>query len=333
MFITLEGPDGAGKTTFADHVEALFPECERLHHGVPTRHPLEELELDIDWYRPGGEKHLLTDRWYWSQYVYGPIYRNFNDYPGALAVHRHVELYCRSRGNLIVLMTLDPNAAHHRATERGEESSAPKDRGFTDQLHAVCAGYEQLFARSSVGTLRVDTGYVGVEAYPRLAQHVIEEAFRAQWNVAELPPQYIGGPSPQALLVGDRRPPGRQSTEHVTPFAPYPDSSGRYLLAALPDPWWQQVGIVNAHDFDEPEKLHTLWDKLGRPPMAALGSEADATLTSLALPHGVAPHPQYWRRFHYWKPELYGTLLQSAALDRERVTSWPIDRPLSPEDA
>lgn len=331
MFITLEGPDGSGKTTLADVLESALSPVDRLHHGVPIKHPLEELELPIQSYWAGGPRNLLTDRWYWSQYIYGPIYRNFNDYPGALATHRHIELFLRSRGNFTALLLPPPEVCLERAQARGEAGSEPKDRGFLEHLRAVHAGYRSVFAETSLESVRIDSTDVDREA---LAALIVRGAAEAEGRVIHLRdfPSYIGPPSPTVLLVTDRPSPGRSAHEHVAPLPPYPDTAGRYLLSALRDPWWRACGLVGTETAGGASvRLGVLWSSLRCPAVVALGPAASAMLDVYSIPHGAVPHPHYWRRFHHWRPELYADLIEAAARDGARMFDWPPNDPIKEE--
>lgn len=68
-FIIVEGPDGAGKTTLAETL--VLHGYTYIKMGVPDCRPYDYWLREL---MQAGDK-TVVDRLYWSELVYGPIYR------------------------------------------------------------------------------------------------------------------------------------------------------------------------------------------------------------------------------------------------------------------
>jgi hypothetical protein len=105
---------------------------------------------------------------------------------------------------------------------------------------------------------------------------------------------------------------------------PVDGNSGEFLLSALPDTFWKNVGIVNANDFEV--NLHDLWLDLNRPRIVVLGRLAEKAImrTEINPKHyDVLPHPQYVRRFHNKDKEIYGQAIEKSAYNNlEKDSPW-----------
>src|SRR5262249_51084323 len=99
-------------------------------------------------------------------------------------------------------------------------------------------------------------------------------ARRAVININRVTAEWIGHPSPAALLVGERFGTWHQASAPVT-FVPYKATSGYFLMQELLHAGLTNVAICNAWRSDgEPERVKELWRALGVPRVVALGREA-----------------------------------------------------------
>lgn len=310
MLIILEGCDGVGKSTLAERLvaslEHLTPtRVELLHRGPITEHPLREYELPLDDYRPGGDRHVICDRWHIGEAIYGPMYRGKSQLTRADRLH--IELFLAGRGALLVLMTQMPNVIRERLKRRGD------DMVTEDQVDEIAARYLDVSYEACMPVVHArgcsDDVVLGI-----IGEANAHEVFTETLNRF---PTYVGPIRPHFLILGERRN-ERKSEGHSSAFVPYPGTSGRYLLDALPTHVAWACGIANAME----EDVHALWQTLGEPRVLTLGNEAHRELLQLEMEHGAAPHPQYVRRFHHRQQVAYGRTLANALLHQEDMTSW-----------
>lgn len=313
-FIALEGVDGAGKSTLGDAVEAelnrQFPgePVKRLHSSQLTRDPIDEYALDFEDYRPGSGTHIIADRLHWGELIYGPLYRD----ESALTVpaFRWVELFLKARGATVWHVTAGLETVQNRLRVRGED--------YLESHHVKHVWRE--FSNVATSSLLHGGDAVTDQRDPEtLAERVVAQATWVENRAAPVfRPEYIGRHLPSVLLVGDVK---GNSEPGVTaaPFIARGQSSGKFLLEALPDLWWHGVGLVNANETDLRELRESLFD----PPIIALGVNASFQLKKLDMAHSVVPHPQKIRRFHYSEMKAYGALIRQVSIEGGRKTTWP----------
>jgi thymidylate kinase len=313
LFIILEGIDGGGKSTVAEKLVAALEErgyeVDLLHRGVPERNVLEEYQLDVEDYRPGGRRAIVADRWHWGDIVYGELYRGSSYLGGPEGGgFRYVELFLKSRGAVSVLVQNEPDEILRRLQERGEDYLQLKD------IDHVLARYRQV--ASSSPTHVVTTDAPEVDWLMKYAEF---------WSTAAKDlapfPTYIGSRTPRVLLVADRRSdPDGPSMTAMRP-SPTMHGSGAYLLEALPRALWGEVGICNGN---EEEDLHALLDVLAGPPVVALGHEASKALRKAGITEFAAvPHPAKVNRFHHDEKIGYGQLIKDIIGSDRKEYSWP----------
>lgn len=316
MLIVVEGCDGTGKTTLVDLLEQriiknfAYAEVVKLHYGVPERHPLEEYELDLQDYRPGTGRHLLIDRLHWGEAIYGPIYRGKSKL--GYAGMRHIDMFLRSVGGVIIWLDLPVGELRRRLTKRGE------DYLKSDDVEKVCDMYLEQFQESIADRAHFSQPCDQVDADDILAYAQCQE--RKTYELADEFPTYIGPTNPRYLLLGDtRNHPTEQ--EHRLAFVPYENTSGRFLLEALSPTFLQECGIANACE----EDLTELTMRLHEPRVVALGTNAHKACVEHDLRHSWLPHPQYVRRFHHLKQTQYGDMIIRAATSKHDCDwhEWP----------
>lgn len=299
MLILVEGADGSGKTTLCDKLAGeIDGMVHRLHRGRLTRHPLEEYELDLDWYTPGQGEHVICDRWHVGEAVYGPKYRGRSEMDSTMMLH--IELFLRSRGALLVHMY---GEAELLASRLDADEWVKRD-----EINDLQRRYMMVHGESVLPWFEWHVGRVDEKQH---LERLMIAAVRAEDAAIETQiPTYVGPPTPQWLLVGEER----NDPRYRSAFVPYRATSGHYLLNCLPEEWRHDVGILNA--LEQPDFWKT-WHELGGPTVVALGRKAQRVVENAKIAHGAVPHPQFVRRFHNKERKWYGRLLDSAAIWQE----------------
>jgi thymidylate kinase len=311
MLIIVEGPDGAGKSSF---VEQLNRELDsrnetrrrfQFHARPPKSHPLDEYVKPLLHIHPM-RQIAICDRWHWGEVVYPSVLRRKTQMDAG--VLRYIEMFLRTRGAIIVHLNTSLEMLTDRIMTRGD------DFVHVRQLPQLRTEYQLVHERSLVPVL-------GKNPTPSLT---IAAAAQAAHVMMDLTPftTYVGPRFPRVLLVGDKR-----STTEVTfapAFMPYPATSGHFLMTALMNAnigrdAWMNIGLANANDVDDITKLY---DILGRPRVIALGRNAAHTLHRNTIPHSLVPHPQFVRRFYHREAAAYGRMVRAATLDPGDYGSW-----------
>jgi thymidylate kinase len=290
MFIMVEGPDGAGKSTLVKQLADARPYATVLHKGPPGEDPYAEWEQPLT---RSTDKLTFADRWHWGELVYGPLLRGISILDDT--AFRHVEMTLQALGTLCVYMDQPLPILVDRLEARGD------DLIKTDMLETIQAGYAEVLRKTTLPTLvlrEIDSIFG--------AEQVVATATVLASRHATIP-GYIGHPYPRVLLVGEKRG-GEPPHDDDACFVPRYTSSGRFLLEALPDPFWRQCGIVNALETD----LVATWRTLHRPPIVALGRKAAEELRKYDLAYSSVPHPQWVRRFQHEHKLEYGRLIEAA---------------------
>jgi predicted kinase len=305
VLVLVEGVDGAGKTTFARALaDAVRDAGEQVVAGfkrhVPDRSPMEEYELDAQWYVPGAGTSAVYDRWHWSEEAYGPVLRDGSAFePWAWW---HVEAALQARGAVVAWLTAPTDALRARLSARGD------DLVTAELLPRLQSMYDLVSGASALSQVRVDVEDEGLDA---ALGRVLIAAAAAEDDAVPLVRHetYVGPPRPGRLLLGERRLDG-----HVFQGA-FASTSGQYLLRALYEAEGLDgtLGLANALE----EDVEALWEDLGRPPTVALGRHARLVLEAAGVPHGAVPHPQYVRRFHHGQAETYARDIDAAAREGE----------------
>lgn len=295
--IVLEGPDLAGKTTLATEFASHGSHLKRvLKQGPPsgdiiTRYlkPIEELQVG----EPFGTDHdvLILDRWHVGELVYGPMLRGKSQLTQQQA--NYVDMVLQAFGCLFLHIDAPDRILEDRYDIRGD--SLVK----RDQVLQVAEWYRAWMSHRTHWVTHVIGGPRDWSFSPLFA--------------APLAGQYIGPRKPRVLLLGDER----ASDEFIFPFVPRRATSGHWLMGALSaaNVDHMQVGIINACEV-ESNALFTQWDALGKPPVIALGRNAQKAWA--VVDHYMDSrtstthlnHPQYERRFHYTQMQRYGQVIK-----------------------
>ena len=320
MLIILEGPDLAGKTTLAErlitYLSAKFPRdrVQLIHRGPPSRHPLDEYAVPLLDYQPGQGLHLVIDRWHWGELVYPPIMNR----PTKMTrwLFNYIEMLVIQRGGFTVHITADDRELLRRFDARGDDMQRRED------LPLIANTFRRI---------ALETGYSGWTYEAHSPDYIVDRA-RDRELRALTHSQFVTPVSmatyPRVLLVGDRRNCQGAHCDHRTrhlttgtAFMPYPATSGDFLLRALDATFFDfgQLALANAADVDAPRKI---WREYNYPRVVALGRKAHLALESVDVPHAVAPHPQFVRRFHHAAIAEYGRLIQELVGTERNELAW-----------
>lgn len=334
MLILVEGTDGAGKTTLvaavADALRIAYPhdvvEVRKCGPPTPSAHPLDLYAEPLYDYRPGCGRHIIYDRHFIGEWIYPEVLGRPSraDVPS----WRWLNIMLAARGALLVHAVADLETLADNLERRGD------DLVRVSQLRRISLEYETVLKQATLESHVVRFGD------PLAVSDIITRARIAEARAGNLTRfiTYVGPPRPRYLLLGEVRhaigryaTPAREAiltspelTRSLGPaFGPYPGTSGHYLLQNVPQPLLDAgLGLANACDVDDPVEL---WEALGRPHYAVLGRGAERAVRSRMYRYGVAPHPQYWRRFYSAYGDHYGTLIKSALEGADVSTYRPDD--------
>jgi hypothetical protein len=323
VLIIIEGVDGVGKTTLANKLrDQLLTEyggdVTMRKCGPLRRDPLEEYVLDIEPYHASMEQHIIYDRHYVGELVYGPIYRGASRIDAAM--RRYIELVLQARGAVLVVMHPGEGWQTHDTSRRVPSFDV---NGTEAALHDRARRAANMFL---VATEERPSGASALHPWHLYdfaddddAAAIINGAV-GRTNIAmESTSRFsmIGNSTDFCtyLLLGDTRGPKQLSVDFTSCFVPYPNTSGYYLIRAIPEEFDGTYAVTNASEVN----VGKLWNRLGRPETVALGSKPAAFANLAGVPHGRVPHPQYVRRFHHHKIEEYGEQIFQCA---EKGSTW-----------
>lgn len=301
MLLVVEGLDRTGNTTLTTQL-ARDHGLEYVHYSKPEQHPLDEYCRPLE----GPPPKRVVDRYHWGERVWPKIFNRASDFDEAM--FHYTELALESRGAVEILTDRAADEIAEQCVEEGEPLQ-PED------VIRTAAEFNAVSSRTicPTATWHLLMGYLHPpeEDVLRLASERHSRAISA----AQVTPRWIGHLQPNVLLVGDQVGPG--SDGWSLPFVPYRSTSGHFLMQELlmvPDLW---PAIVNSRTPEgSPENVAALWQRLGKPPIVALGKAAETLVrvTYLAKYTDTVPHPQWWRRFNRKAGAgSYGAVIQEAA--------------------
>lgn len=324
MLIIVEGTDGGGKTTvvkrIAEQISAEFPDShvDARHCGIPQRHPLDEYEKPLYDYVPGMGDHVIYDRHFLGELVYPQIVGRETLLDRA--VMAHINMFLRARGAVLLVIDTSEDAVRARLARRGET---------VEQINAAVRGVYGFRDALRGGVRLLPTACVipTIDNVDNIITTTIAAARRTEQDVAPLAKftTYVGPPRPRYLLLGDVRHAHRHGStsdaaraDRSPSFAPYPATSGHFLLSHLPSEILSFTGLANACDVDD---VVALREALEFPKTLPLGRRAIGRLTQLYgewIGRSVS-HPQYVRRFQYDTGTEYGRLIQQILTEQNVV--------------
>ena len=314
MLIILEGNDATGKTQLAKHLEADYG-FDYYHFGPPDKHPIDEWGSLIEQYTPGAGTDVVMDRLHWGELVYAPHYRGRSQlgYPGFEWMERAIQ----ARGGVTVLAEGEPEKILERVIAL-EDDYVEKN---LEHLQMLSDLYTDTWKRARTPVYRhnFDAGWeVNLNVVFAMARNLEREAIH-------IDREYLGSLGATVLFVGDVHGLGDSDID-LFPFAAYDSHGcGFYLIETLLEiPALEEYGIINAHTADRGlprSSLMSTWERLGKPRVVALGTNASNVLTEKGIAHGVTYHPAYVKRFKFGEQKTYANSIWNAVLSLNDTTA------------
>lgn len=296
MITIFEGPDGSGKTTtakaYARRVAETGQPVTFMHWGE-VKKPFEEyLDFLARWYitfakKPELRPHLIMDRFYFSELMYGPILRKENRLGSTERMLQRVLL-----GNETLLVRCDPgiDVIHDNWAARIDDELVKDDT----HVWAITSAYrETLQDRWPLPVVEFDYTQMHIAALFSIGA----EAHRSPRNGG--PGMGMFKPGVQ-LIVGDA--PGGKHYNAEGDF-PFVGASGCSAWLAEEMRYATSEGElywVNVFDRDGAATNMDFIEELNPSAVITLGSAASEAMDRTPFPSELRyafHHPQYHRRF------------------------------------
>lgn len=289
-----EGPDCGGKSTLVNRWRQKSAPTDRprvFHHGAYKRiSEGNQARLYLETMMPAlvyGE-HVILDRCWLSEPIYGRAFRNGEDRIG-VASRRHLDRIAMSR-EAVVVLCLPPFEA---VAEQWKKRQADGDEYLEklEQLEMVYEDYEQLHRQTDLPVVRYD--YTADDGQP-LDNY---DRFRTRLHTCALQIRTVGNWQAPIVMVGDA--PSEPSNQDLFWQAPLSSFSAQGCSRWLTD-------LLEEHGLPETAFLwmnsenQDLSFLVGRPEtrlVVALGENASERLTKEGVAHQKVHHPQYAKRF------------------------------------
>ena len=155
MFIIVEGPDGAGKTTLIEKLKHQLDQddhkCEVVHFGK-----IDNPDEYFDIYRKEIRKHfpdetVIFDRSWYSDRVYGPVMRNTIEMSKDQAQLLDLDVFTYG-GGMIIYCDAPLEVLWARCRERGETYIETPE-----QLDALKMMYQLIMKEATLPVVYYDT--------------------------------------------------------------------------------------------------------------------------------------------------------------------------------
>lgn len=293
MLLIVEGPDGAGKTTFIQKVVAHRP--SRVdHHGAYLRQARiahHYMRSIFDAYRRSTDI-IVMDRSWLAEPIYGAVMRGGADRIAAWE-RRMLERVAYAAGAVVVLCLPELETCE-RAWKGRLEKEYPQKREQLVDLHGL---YKSLSGFNWPFDLIV------YDYEKDNASLTIDKVMEKLAERSDRKDPTIGAPPSDrpVLLIGDS--PGTSGRSRIDlPFVSLATTTTRGgcspWLAEQLEAWGvpeSDLAWVNQCDLHPYE-----FDDLGAyAKIVALGGAAASWCERFDVPADVTYHPQYWKRFHH----------------------------------
>lgn len=149
--IILEGIDGSGKTTLAQHILELSQLKTRILHRGPLEGTIED-ELIYPLHRVEPDELLITDRWHLGEMIYGPIYRGKSEIEGFY--NRVIDQILFEMDAVKVVLSPPLEIVQARLAARGEDYLKPE---HVAEVHALYEKYANKFDYRLIREVTPDT--------------------------------------------------------------------------------------------------------------------------------------------------------------------------------
>jgi len=292
MFIILEGPDGAGKSTLAEWLIQHYN--LEYHHEGPPPQGVSCLVHYGGILHQAREHHqsVVYDRFALGERVYGPIYRKVDGLgPDGWRIMRRL----LNASGVIQVLCLP---AYQTCLKNWQMR-----RNLGEEMIAREAVFRQTFE----AWLSFANQHHFVYDYenPKHLTHLIEVLDEVQPG---FPSPIIGSPTASFLLVGDS---GSDPDSPTTDLAFFGTSdSSAYLTRSLDMAGFKEseLAFMNAIRHQPQPNIVNI-PSFGAT-IIALGKVAGRICADQGITHREVPHPQYWRRFHHSHIDEYANLLK-----------------------
>ena len=335
MFIVIEGTDASGKSTLVEEIKKQLAisnphkPLDFFHKGKPedmTRRWVLNDYVNSIQTRDFVSTNAVADRWHWGEVTYAPLKRPAYNKDGygllGLPGWRWTELFLASRGVAQFWLYQPLEVIKKRLESRGD------DYVSSDELEKILELYRFAVGNSCNLTDVILPDADNMGEVPYLARSIITQAqnvARDALPISEFP-EYIGTPRPKALLVGDTRNISKKHGEEtILPFMPVDGNSGDFLLTALDNDDWKEMGIVNINEEGMRTRFTRLWTTLGEPNIICLGRLAEKGVYKAGVNENfyrVVSHPQHVRRFYYSRRDEYGQAISRIADTMDKGDPW-----------
>lgn len=332
--VLLEGPDGAGKTTLAEHL------CKKYdghyvhrtwHKGMDVwSHHSEALEIANE---RSANQLVVIDRLWPSEAIYGRVFRKESDYKHNSRAMDRVLLRFATINVLCVPPVEYVVDVHARKAREGLEmySSVEQVAKLYDRwaygtgLVFDAAGdiIEQQASLGGFANIRRDALVYDVtkdgadlERYSELLEEKLRWRQSKQFKFAldSKTPNILGHKEDaDFIFVGEQL--GDLHTWSRWPF--YARShSPDFLNRSLHEITYEEPRGLWTNAWDEDNRLPQIWNERDKDyRVIALGRKAERRCEALKIPvHAMVPHPSWARRFNHYgqRGELYSDTLKKA---------------------
>lgn len=281
MIICLDGVDGTGKSTLANHivtaVQKKFPDDKVIYkHATQIKNDVyTEYAQLFEEYIPGSGIHYILDRWHIGEEIYGPLFRGQSAFDKVS--FRWLELFLASKGMRTWLMTQPEDLIQERLEERGEDFIR------FDQINYIQKEYQRIVKH--LPTFAKEISPIGYDQF--LIDVIIKDAIYTEHQAAlyqNFGVNYFGRVNimPRTALVVENKKINKN-------FDPRLNKDSAKMLELLADGYWQQFAVISSSNVENIFKIFNefLWSTSP----VAHGETVISRLKHINLPFGIIEPP------------------------------------------